>query len=98
MLPNSPDLLLRLIKSNTSFLLYGQKASGKTKLIHRLLDKAQARFIEINCTLTSKKQNFLWLFNVELRKYLKSKGVEMEPLGQPVNLDSWISELKRLVN
>lgn len=67
----SPELLQRLIKANTSFLLYGQKASGKTKLIHSLFEKGQTKYIEINCTLTSKKQNFLWLFNVELRRYLK---------------------------
>jgi|LakMenEpi03Aug12_release.lakeMendotaPanAssembly.Ray.scaffolds.fasta_scaffold148490_6 MoxR-like ATPase len=70
MIPKEADML-RLIRANTSFLLYGQKASGKTRLIHNLLEKANGRFIEINCTLTSKKQSFLWLFNVELKKYLK---------------------------
>ena len=36
MLPKH-NLLIRLIKANTSFLIYGQKASGKTTLIHSLL-------------------------------------------------------------
>lgn len=98
MLPPEPGLLSRLIKSNTSFLVYGQKASGKTKLIHQLLKDTRASYIDINCTLTSKKQNFLWLVNVELRKHLKKDGIEIDNLGQPTNLDSWITHLKSLTN
>lgn len=91
MLPSSSELLQRLIRTNTSFILYGQKASGKTKLVHELLTDTHSEYIEINCTLTSKKSNFLWLFNVELKKHLRKKGLDVESLGQPVNLDSWIS-------
>jgi len=90
--------MLRLIRANTSFLLYGQKASGKTRLIHNLLATANGRFIEINCTLTSKRQSFLWLFNVELKKYLKREGYDIGTstyLGSQCSLDSWIGDIKK---
>ena len=38
MLPKR-NVLVKLIKANTSFLLYGQKASGKTTLVHSLFDE-----------------------------------------------------------
>ena len=67
MLPK-PEVLVRLLRANISFVLYGQKASGKTKLIKKLFDENKINHIEINCTLANKKSNFLKLFNVELTK------------------------------
>lgn len=73
-------------------MLYGQKASGKTTLIHSLLKETNSNFIEINCTLANKKGNFLKLFNVELKKYLLGRGVRVDDkLKEPNNLDSWIN-------
>jgi replication-associated recombination protein RarA len=74
MLPRR-EFLDRLVKSNTSFVLYGQKASGKTKLVRDLFKEKDIDFIEINCTLVSKKTNFLRLFNVELNKFIREKGI-----------------------
>ena len=91
MLPRQ-EVLVKLIKSNTSFLLYGQKASGKTTLIHKLLEESNAKFIEINCTLTARKATFLNLFNVELNKYLRNNtDIKFEKLGAPNNRDHWIN-------
>ena len=44
MLPKR-EVLVRLAKVNTSFLLYGQKSSGKTTLIRSVLNEANASFI-----------------------------------------------------
>jgi Flp pilus assembly CpaF family ATPase len=44
MLPKK-EVLARIIRANTSFLLYGQKASGKTTLIHELLQATNSNFI-----------------------------------------------------
>jgi GTPase SAR1 family protein len=44
MLPNR-EVLMRLLKANTSFLIYGQKASGKTYLVHSLFKDSGVRFI-----------------------------------------------------
>ena len=97
MLPKR-EVLQRLIRANTSFILYGQKASGKTTLIHSLFKETNTNFIEINCTLANKKSNFLKLFNVELHKYLRSKGLKSEHSGSPANLDTWINEFKKIIN
>jgi MoxR-like ATPase len=78
-------------------MLYGQKASGKTSLIHSLLKETDTKYIEINCTLANKRSNFLKLFRVELHKYLKAKEAINEHDGSvPVNLDTWINDLKRI--
>jgi hypothetical protein len=46
----------------------------------------------------AKKSNFLQLFNVELNKFLANDGGEVcSRLGAPVNLDSWIREMKQLI-
>jgi len=37
MLPK-PEVLVRLLRANISFVLYGQKASGKTKLLKRMFE------------------------------------------------------------
>lgn len=74
MLP-SRQTLLRLMRSNTSFFIYGQKASGKTCLVKELFKESGMAFIEINCMLISKKAHFLQLFNVELNKYLVSREI-----------------------
>lgn len=74
MLPRR-EVLGRLVKSNTSFVLYGQKASGKTKLVRDLFKETSINYIEINCTLVSKKTNFLRLFNVELNKFIREKEI-----------------------
>lgn len=97
MLPKR-EVLTRLIRANTSFILYGQKGCGKTTLIHSLLEETNSNFLEINCTLANKKANFLKLFNVELHKYLRSKGLELEITSSPpANLDTWINELKKII-
>ena len=75
MLPRQ-EVLVKLIKSNTSFLL----------------EESNAKFIEINCTLTARKATFLNLFNVELNKYLRNNtDIKFEKLGAPNNLDHWIN-------
>ena len=63
MLPKKA-VLTRLIRANVSFLLYGQKASGKTSKILGLFEENDTNHILINCTLANKKTNFLKLFNV----------------------------------
>lgn len=96
MLPKR-EVLARLMRSNTSFMLYGQKASGKTSLLQSLLQETESKYIEINCTLANKRANFLKLFRVELHKYLKAKGIINEHDGSvPVNLDTWINDLKKI--
>lgn len=91
-----------MVRSNTCFLLYGHKASGKTTLIRSVLKETNSEYIYINCTLANKRANFLKLFNVELNKYLCSKSEDFKKrekkLDHPLNLDSWICDLKRLLN
>ena len=96
MLPK-PAVITRLIRSNVSFLLYGQKASGKTTTILNLLEESRANYVVINCTLANKRSNFLRLLSVELYKYLKEKMDYGEKLRDLTNLDSWISEMKKLI-
>lgn len=63
MLPDRA-VLTRLIRANTSFLIYGQKASGKTTMMYSLFEASETKYIEINCTLANKRSNFLKLFSV----------------------------------
>ena len=101
MLPHR-EVLLRLVKANVCFLLYGHKASGKTTLIRNILHENESAYIYINCTLANKRANFLKLFNVELNNYLCVKSEEFKKrdrkLDHPPNLDSWIFDLKKLLD
>ena len=90
MLPKKETLKL-LIKSNTSFLIYGQTSSGKTTLVQELLEETKAKYIEINCTLANKRANFLRLFNVELNKFLRKENIHFEKLNSPLSIDAWLN-------
>jgi Cdc6-like AAA superfamily ATPase len=92
------EVLVRLVRANISFLLYGQKAAGKTTMVQKVLKEANANHIEINCTLANKKTNFLKLFNVELNKYLSLHCPDFQKLKDPHSLDNWITEIKKNIN
>lgn len=51
MLPSKAHIINLLQAGDTSFMLYGQKSSGKTTFISEILKEADIKHIEINCTL-----------------------------------------------